>query len=226
VNGLGAYEADRASALSGVPESTLYLWARETLVAPSISPEKIKLWSWADLVTARAIYWLRHPAEGGPRKPTTMARVRDLLHAVDALADRVSMGELLGTSALQLYVDPAGVPHVEIAGVLREGRHGYRQMEHRDVVIDLLAEFAGQSGAVGPDLRRPARFIEIVPDVLSGEPHVEATRIPTRGLAALAERGFRDEQIVSMYPGIRPEQVASAVALEKRLMRNLQRLAA
>jgi uncharacterized protein (DUF433 family) len=155
-----------------------------------------------------------------------MRDVRALLSKVEELADRLSVGSALGAAAIRLFVDDAGVPHVDQHGLMREGRHRYLQSEHRDLVIDLLAEFAGEAGAIGPDLRHPARFIEIVPDILSGEPHVQATRIPTRGLAALAGRGFAQGAIVEMYPGLRTEQVASAIALEKRLTRNVHRLAA
>lgn len=109
---------------------------------------------------------------------------------------------------------------------MREGRHRYLQSEHADLVLDLLGEFFGEAGAIGPDLRRPAPHIEITPEILSGEPHVEATRIETRGLAALARRGYQHPQIADMYPGLRVEQVASAIALEKRLASNINRLAA
>ena len=49
----GCYESSRAAALSGVPVSTVYLWARTGVVEPSVSPTKIKLWSYADLMALR-----------------------------------------------------------------------------------------------------------------------------------------------------------------------------
>ncbi|HZO49924.1 MAG TPA: MerR family transcriptional regulator [Gaiellaceae bacterium] len=52
----GAYTADRASALSGVPKSTLHYWARIEILVPRISPERIKLWSYPDLMALRTIY--------------------------------------------------------------------------------------------------------------------------------------------------------------------------
>jgi DNA-binding transcriptional MerR regulator len=55
----GAYTADRASALSGVPKSTVHYWSRHELLSPSVSAEKVKLWSYADLMGLRIIYWLR-----------------------------------------------------------------------------------------------------------------------------------------------------------------------
>src|SRR5262249_54325081 len=46
----GAYTADRAAALSGVPKSTLHWWARHDVLVPSVSATKVMLWSYADLM--------------------------------------------------------------------------------------------------------------------------------------------------------------------------------
>jgi hypothetical protein len=51
----GCYDARRAAALSGVPRSTVYDWARRDIVVPSISPEREKLWSYADLMALRIV---------------------------------------------------------------------------------------------------------------------------------------------------------------------------
>lgn len=53
---VGAYTADRAAALSGVPKSTIHYWARKEVLVPSISPERVKLWSYTDLLGLRTIY--------------------------------------------------------------------------------------------------------------------------------------------------------------------------
>jgi MerR HTH family regulatory protein len=68
----GAYPADRAAALSGVPKSTLHYWARQEILVPSLSAEKVKLWSYADLMALRTIYWLRQRkhSPGGARGST------------------------------------------------------------------------------------------------------------------------------------------------------------
>ena len=57
----GCYDARRTAALSGVPRSTVYDWARKGVVVPSISSEREKLWSYADLMALRIVSWLRHP---------------------------------------------------------------------------------------------------------------------------------------------------------------------
>lgn len=52
---VGAYEVPRAAALAGVPLSTLYHWAREEVVTPSVSATREKLWSYRDLLTLRLV---------------------------------------------------------------------------------------------------------------------------------------------------------------------------
>lgn len=49
----GCYEAARAAALSGVPLTAVYWWARHGVVVPSVSPERTKLWSSSDLIALR-----------------------------------------------------------------------------------------------------------------------------------------------------------------------------
>jgi hypothetical protein len=49
------YDARRAAALSGVPLSTLYQWARRGIIEPSASAERPRLWSYADLMALRIV---------------------------------------------------------------------------------------------------------------------------------------------------------------------------
>ncbi|MGK2959094.1 MAG: hypothetical protein ACSLFB_12010 [Acidimicrobiales bacterium] len=75
----GCYNARRTAALSGVPRSTVYDWALKGVVVPSISPEREKLWSYADLMALRIVSWLRHPKSLAgdavqPRRCGTCAR--------------------------------------------------------------------------------------------------------------------------------------------------------
>jgi uncharacterized protein (DUF433 family) len=48
-----------SAATYGVPKSTVHWWARNEILVPSVSAERIKLWSYADLMGLRVIYWLR-----------------------------------------------------------------------------------------------------------------------------------------------------------------------
>lgn len=81
----GCYEALRAAALSGVPHSTVYDWARKGLVVPSTSVEREMLWSYADLMALRIVSWLRHPK--GPHDEqhpaSAMHHVREAFRLLD-----------------------------------------------------------------------------------------------------------------------------------------------
>lgn len=67
----GCYEAKRAAALTGVPVSTVYYWAKNGIVVPSISPVREKLWSYADLMCLRIVSWLRRPKDLSSRNEIT-----------------------------------------------------------------------------------------------------------------------------------------------------------
>lgn len=214
----GVYSASRASALAGVPTSTIYEWARKRIVVPSISPEKLKLWAWADLVALRAIYWLRHPIPD-VRQPTSMARVRHFIAEVESAA--LHVGEALGEHKIVLRVDPAGVVHIERDGILVEAAYDFSQRVANEIVVDLLETFSCDSNLRGPNLMTPRPELRIIPGKLAGEPHVRDTRIETRVLAALRRRNLAPEAIVELYPGLSIQALEQSLDLEKQLDANL-----
>lgn len=82
----GCYDAQRAAALSGVPKTTIYWWANHGIVVPSVSPERVRLWSYADLMALRMGAWLRHdkPSDDGQVLPASpMTKVRRALALLD-----------------------------------------------------------------------------------------------------------------------------------------------
>src|SRR5258708_7073118 len=82
----GAYSADRAAALSGVPRSTVYHWARQGHLVPSVSQSPL-LWSYTDLLALRTLYWLRQPKKAFDREvpATSMAKIRRALKELQRL---------------------------------------------------------------------------------------------------------------------------------------------
>lgn len=214
----GVYSAHRASALAGVPTSTVYEWARKEIVVPSISPERVKLWSWADLVALRAIYWLRHPSLD-IRRATSMARVRQVIAEVESAA--LHMGQAIGEHRLELHADRSGMVYVERDGTLVEAGHAFTQRVASELVIDLLDTFSCDAEIVGPNLMKPRPKLRIIPGKLAGEPHVEGTRIETRVLAALRRRDLEAGAIVELYPGLTRDAVDEALDLERQLDKNL-----
>ena len=60
----------------------MHWWARNDILVPSISAQKVKLWSCADLMALRIIYWLRQTKEapdGAAVPRTAMPAVRRAL---------------------------------------------------------------------------------------------------------------------------------------------------
>jgi len=216
----GSYTADRAAALSGVPRRTVHYWAREGILVPSLSPERVKLWSYSDLLALRTIYWLRQikaSAEGHEVPRTSMVAVRRALSYLRELNLELWTEDMRPTVA----VDVQGRVYVETESDLSVPG-GQSVLEGK--WLNLLAPFTTDHTR-GPDLREPRPHVRIVPGKLAGSPHVVGTRVETIALAALESRGFDQDRIRQLYPVLPDEGVADALDLERQLRQNL-RLAA
>lgn len=208
----GCYDASRAAALSGVPKSTVYWWARNNVVVPSVSPAREKLWSYSDLMALRIVSWLRHPKTTGASEllpPSPMPQVRQALAALD----RADIDLWEASHPSPLLVDRAGRIFVRFPDGTTDLR-GQRTVppEH---ALDLIAPFR-ELGGEGPDLLRPRPHLRIVPTKVAGEPHVAHSRLTTRTLAALASKGFDVDPIARMY-GVAPAAVRESIDLEHQL---------
>ena len=203
---LGQYEAARAAALSGVPQTTLYDWTRSGLIVPSVSTSRQKFWSYGDLLTLRLVRWLRTPEteRGVAIARTRMSEVR---RALEKLGDDLWGGDDHGPPRPGLLVTRGG--EIVLDREPREDVHGQTVL---DETLDLFAKFEA-----GPDLREPRPRLRIVPGKVAGEPHLVHSRLTTRSVAALAARGFTEEQIVALYPDEEPEALSEAVDLERQL---------
>ncbi len=216
----GAYTADRAAALSGVPKSTVHYWARKGHLVPSISPERVKLWSYTDLLALRTIYWLRQPkrtSDGQEIPSSTMPAVRRSLEALRALDL-----ELFENGRPLVVIDRSGNVLLDPPGLALQTPTG--QTVSRDL-LDVVAPFKTAEGLRGPDLQSPRQHLRILPLKLAGSPHVEGTRIETRALAALATRGYSADRIGILYPAVTSEAIEEALDLEQQLASNLRRAA-
>jgi uncharacterized protein (DUF433 family) len=214
----GAYPADRAAALSGVPRSTVHDWARKDVLVPSISAERTKLWSYADLMGLRLVYWLRHPKDGRdgeivPAQPMWVVR-----KALDILRAREQELWAPGTPPV-VAVERSG--RMVLTPSDRAENLGGQRMWASAGVLNLVVPFETDEGTRGPDLIKPRPTLRIVPGKLGGEPHVARSRIETRALAALARRGMNANNIVRLYPLLDEAAVGEALDLEDQLERNL-----
>lgn len=208
----GCYEASRASALSGVPQSTVYLWARNGLVTPSVSPIRVKLWSYADLMALRILYWLRHPKSksGGEVPASPMTRVREALVELDERGLDI-WNDSSGDLNSPLRVDASGKIWLEVDGVpISEGQGALPGL------LDLLGPF-DLADRNGPDLIRPRPNLRIVPGRVSGEPHLARSRISTLSAAALYRNLGDIDAVAKLYPGFSVEAFRDAVEFERSL---------
>jgi uncharacterized protein (DUF433 family) len=214
----GAYAADRASALSGVPKSTIHYWAREDILVPSVSPTKVKLWSYTDLMGLRTIYWLRKRklgTDGWDVPATTMRAVRRALMMLREL-DLDLWTEEGGPS---VRVNPAGEIFIVTRDAGPETLAGEWPLDPE--MFDLIAPFETLVSRA-PDLAKPRPHLRIVPGKLSGSPHIAHTRIETLAVVALADRGFDSTRIERLYPAVPPVALVEAVDLERELIENLR----
>lgn len=203
---LGHYEAERAAALAGVPKSTLYHWARTDLLVPSVSAEREKLWSYRDLLTLRLVRWLRTPKDDLGIARTAMAEIRDLL---DKLGDDLWRIDEAGRDVPTILVTPDG--SVIVGERPRSTLGGQYLLD--EASLDLLAPFED-----GVDLRVPRERLRIVPGKVAGEPHLVGSRLTTRTVGALGERGLTAGQISDLYPHDDPVGIAEALDLERSLV--------
>lgn len=216
-----AYPAERAAALAGVPKSTLHYWASNDIWAPSVSPEKVRLWSLSDIVILRLFYWLRRAnklAAGElPISRTKMPLVRHI-------AARILSGEFSPASA-RIFVDRHGDV---VLGTAKVGLESLAGQVHLGEGLAVLSEYRvdAERGIVGPDLVQPRPHLRIIPGKLAGEPHVLNTRVPTTMLDAMIERGYHPKEIVDLYPFLSAQSVNEARDLELQLRRNLHSEAA
>jgi len=221
----GAYTADRAAALSGVPISTLHWWARHDILPPSLSPARVKLWSYSDLMGARIIYWLRHEKVGDDGRS---------IPAITMPAVRRALGNLRELD-LALWSEDGGpgvrvnrTGHIFVTTKPTFERSGDRQrLLHSgpDEALEVLAPFQTLRGAKGPDLVEPRPQLRIVPGKLGGSPHVVHTRLESVALGALANSGVPTAKIYRLYPEVAPPAIDEAIDLERQLAGNLRRAA-
>jgi uncharacterized protein (DUF433 family) len=220
----GAYPADRAAALSGVPLSTVHYWSREAILAPSVSAHKVKLWSYSDLMGLRTIYWLRQ----AKKSPEGAAIPRATMHAVKrALAQLAELDLNLWSEETgpAVSVDRGGNV-VVLSQPDPEAAHRQRTLDREDDLLNVLDPFQAAEGSRGPHLQAPRPRLRIVPGKLGGSPHVAHTRVESQALAALAVDGLPEAKIYRLYRDVEPQAIDDALDLEQQLARNLRPLVA
>lgn len=178
------------------------------------------LWSFADLMGLRVIYWLRQKkttAHGVEIPATTMPMVRRALKQLRAFDLSV-----WDRDRQTVLVDVRGEIHVQ----QDERVQTLAGQVVNDDLVNLVCPFATREGTKGPDLVTPRPQLRILPGKLGGSPHVVHTRLETRALAALYADGFDVTRIHRLYPYVSEAQILEALDLEKQLDANLLKRAA
>lgn len=213
----GAYPADRAAALAGVPVSTVRWWARNEVLEPSVSPERVMLWSYADLMGLRIIYWLRQPKSSHDATNIPRSTMRAVRKALGDLRD-LDMALWSEDGGPGVRVDRAGQIHILHGDTLMRSRDGAVPLDPD--LLDVLDPFeAGR--AKGPDLVAPRPQLRIVPGKLSGSPHIVHTRLESQALGGLAAAGLVSTKIYRLYPDVGSDVIDEALDLERQLASNL-----
>lgn len=208
----GCYDAHRAAALSGVPRTTVYWWARQRIVVPSVSPVQEKLWSYADLMSLRIVQWLRKPKsdDGQEFLPASpMPKVRLALARLSA--EGLSLWEQDRPSAILVDQKGAIFLRLDERVIDLDGQEVFPELR----MFDVTAPFEDE-GKSGPDLLNPRPHLRIVPNRMVGEPHLADTRITTETVFALSNRGYEPDRIALMYD-VELQPVLEAIDLEQQL---------
>lgn len=205
--------------------STLHWWARNDILEPSLSPARVKLWSYSDLMAARIIYWLRHEKSGddGMSIPaSTMPSVRRALRELRDL-DTALWSEASGPG---VRVNRAGEIFVVTQPTFERSSDRQRLLhEGPDEELEVLAPFKTLRGSNGPNLVEPRPQLRIVPGKLGGSPHVVHTRLESQAIGSLAESGVPTAKIYRLYPEVTSPAIDEAIDLERQLAGNLRRAA-
>jgi uncharacterized protein (DUF433 family)/DNA-binding transcriptional MerR regulator len=203
----GRYVVRRASQLSGIPERTIYDWAREGVLTPDFAGGTPKQWSYRDLVYLRLLGWLRAKGMSRPAAAEHVASLRQALCQPDVDITAVR------TDGIIVLLDDEDVDRRTGQTVLKPLSDFLDVFE----MLDPIDELGGQR-LWGPSLVHPSPHTFISPWVMGGEPCAESTRIPTSTIYALVtDRGLGVVEIVQLYPGLEAVAVEDAVGLERRL---------
>jgi uncharacterized protein (DUF433 family) len=211
----GAYTAERAAALAGVPKSTIYYWARYGHLIPSVS-QKPLLWSYTDLLALRTIYWLRQPKRAFDREvpATSMPKVKRALEQLRRLdLDLFEEGRPTVAVTIQgeVAINADVLPLQRVDGqYLAPG------------LVDIIGPFEGLEGTKGPDLLWPRPTVQILPRKISGAPHIAGTRLTSESIYALKDRGFSLERLARIYPFASPDSLQDSIDLEHQLEQNIR----
>lgn len=201
-----SYPPPLTATLSGASVRQLAYWRKQSPGRPALlEPEHGRrprvLYSFRDVVALRMFVRLR-----GELSLQRLRKAAGWL--VDAYPEvHISSHEVraLRDGRTAVWLSPSG-EYVDI--VEHPGQRGFEL-----VIDDIFGPFTTPSGREVPDLGEPRPGITIDPDVRSGFPVIEGTRIPFSVVASLRRDGLSPAEVVEIYPSVTVAEVDGAEAL-------------
>lgn len=169
-------------------------------------------WSYRDLLYLRLVAWLRKRGMEASGVSERVRLIRGVLakEPIDPTVRADGQHAFLSDESFDRF----------------SGQQAFEGMTLFLSIFDIAQPITKVSRAAmwGPGLVYPSTHTHISPWVLSGEPCLTRSRIPTSALFALRhERHLPAEKICVLYPHIRVEAIQDAIGLEEKLRRRESR---
>ncbi len=203
----GFYSTSQISRLSGVPKRTLYDWKARGVIAPSVHLIEAGLvvddgYSYADLAIIKLMRALRN------RQLNLGSVAKALRHLYDRLGPPTSQG---WQNAHVYIIDKevfAQKPDEWDSTVATRG--GQKAMSR--VIGDLFEE---EAAILIPE--DYAAYVEIDLNVMSGQPVIRNTRVPTSTIVDMYHEGVSIGELEILYEPIPKETIEKAIDFEEDL---------
>jgi len=208
----GFYSIAQVSRLAGIPERTLYDWKSRGIIKPSVQVIREGQiaddgYSYADLTIIKIMRALRE--DRLDLKSVSVA----LRHLFERLGPPSK-----GWAESNVYIVGNKVfaekpDEWDITAATQFGQKA-EPILFGDLFKELRAAEEAGSILVPQEF---ARFVEVNPDVMNGEPVIKDTRVPTSMIAMLISKGRSIDHLVTLYRPIPKEFIEKAVEYERFL---------
>lgn len=198
---VGVLRSRTVAKLSGASKRQLGYWHRTNLIRAHVLPGGAgypRLYSWEDYMKVRAAKKLQ--SQG-----LSTQRIREQIAFLDSEVPDWAFRDVREFSGSAVYrVTEPSVTYV----TARPGR----QAVFTELALSVLSELSAE-GTLG-ELKSFDSFVYMDPRVKSGNPVVKGTRIETRFIASLADRGV-DETSIGVTYHLSDDQISNAISFER-----------
>lgn len=189
----GVLRSRTVARLAGVTRRQLGYWHTTELLEAHVmrgAPGRPRLYSWVDYMKVRAAKKLL-------QQGLTTRRIRNEISYLDAHIPDWYLYPLYGVDR-QVVIDTG-----DVLATARPPRQAAM------AVLEQLTE----EGPLG-ELHEFQRYVSMHPDVMAGNPVIRGTRLETRFIRALVDRGIQSRTVADIYH-LRPNQVKRALEFDR-----------